>query len=159
MPVPLNPIAVGEFVALLAMLMFAPLTAPVEVGAKVTVSVADCPGVRTVPLGTPLVRNPAPVTVIAEIVTFAFPPFVSEVVCELLLPSFTFPNDKLPGFAPSVRVAACPVPERLITSEAGLPFVFNVTEPFTAPADDGSNVTLNVPLLPAPIVVDVLSPV
>jgi hypothetical protein len=158
-PVPLNPIAVGEFVALLAMLMFAPLTAPAEVGAKVTVSVADCPAVRTVPLGTPLALNPAPVTVIAEIVTFAVPLLVSKVVCELLPPSLTFPKDKFPGLAPSVKAAACPVPERLITSDAGLPFVFNVTEPFAAPADDGSNVTLNVPLLPAPIVVDVLSPV
>ena len=79
-PVPDKPITAGEFVALLAMVTPAPLTAPPEVGANVTVSVADWPGVSTVPFTIPFAMNPAHVTVTPEIVTFALPLFVTEVV-------------------------------------------------------------------------------
>jgi hypothetical protein len=157
--VPLSAIVAGEFVALLATLTLAPLTAPAAVGAKVTVSVADWPDVRIVPLETPLVLNPAPVTVTPEMVTFEFPVLVNEVVNELVPPTFTLPNERLVGLAPSNCVAACPVPERLIASDEGAPFVVRVIEPVTAPDEDGSNVALKVALAPAAIVVDVLRPV
>jgi hypothetical protein len=105
LPVPVKPMVRGEFVALLAILTLAPLTAPPEVGANVTVSVADCPGVRTVPLGMPLELNPAPLVVTVEIVTFEFPLFVTEVVRDVLLASNTLPKGRLVGLAPSSMVA------------------------------------------------------
>jgi len=157
-PVPDRLTTAGELVALLAMLTLAPATAPAVVGANVTVSVADWPGVSTVPFETPLALNPAPVTVTPEIVRFEFPLFVSDVVSELVLPSLTFPKDRLAGLAPSSKVAADPVPDRLITSGEGVPFVVNVTEPFTVVADDGVKMTLKLALPPAAIVVDVLRP-
>jgi hypothetical protein len=76
-PVPDRVIVVGEPVALLAMLTLAPFTAPGVVGANVTVSVADCPGVSIVPFDTPLALKPAPATVTLETVMFEFPLFVS----------------------------------------------------------------------------------
>ena len=84
-PVPDKVTVDGELVALLAIVTLAPLTAPPDVGANVTVSGTDCPGVRTVPFRIPLALNPVPVTVTLEIVTFAFPLLVTEVVFWLLL--------------------------------------------------------------------------
>ena len=83
-PVPDRLIVAGEFVALLAMPTL-PLLAPPDVGANVTVRVADCPGVSILPLTIPFALNPAPVTVMPEIVTLEFPLFVTEVVNWLLL--------------------------------------------------------------------------
>jgi hypothetical protein len=92
-------------------------------------------------------------------VTFELPLFVTDAVNWLLLASSTFPNARVVGLTPSDRVATCPVPERLIASEEGAPFVVRVIEPVTAPDEDGSNVALKVALAPAAIVVDVLRPV
>jgi len=158
-PVPDRLIVVGELVALLAIVTLAPLTAPAVVGANVTVRVADCPGVSTVPFEIPLALNPAPVVVTLEIVMFEFPLFVTDVVSEVLLPSPTLPNDKLDGFAPREKVAAAPVPDKLITSGDGVPFVVSVMLPVTGLAEDGVKIALKVVLPPAAIVVDVDSPV
>jgi len=146
-------------VALLAILTLAPLTAPDDVGANVTVKVADCPGVSVVPLASPLALNPAPVVVTLEIVMFEFPLFVSDVVRELVLPVFTFPKERLVGLAASDSVAVAPVPERLIVRDDGVPFVARAMLPLTDPAEDGVNVALNVTLPPATIVLDVERPV
>lgn len=100
-PVPVRVITAGELVALLATLTFAPLTAPPDVGANVTVNVVDCPAVNTVPPGTPLALKPAPVAVTPEIVTLEFPLFVSDVVLELVVSSVTLPKARLVGFEPS----------------------------------------------------------
>jgi hypothetical protein len=158
-PVPDKAIVIGEFDALLAMLTFAPLTAPPVVGANLTVSAAVCPGVNTVPLDTPLALNPAPVTVTAEIVMFDCPLFVNVLVSEPIPSSSTLPKARLAGFAPSDTVAAWPVPERLITSEEGVPLVVSVIDPFNVEAEEGSKVASNVALPLAAIVVDVVSPV
>jgi hypothetical protein len=83
-PVPERLMVVGEPVALLATLTFAPVTAPPFVGENVTVRVTDCPGIRTVPFDTPLTENPAPVVATAEIVMFELPLFVSTVGKELV---------------------------------------------------------------------------
>jgi hypothetical protein len=158
-PVPDKLIVVGEFVALLAMVMLAPLTTPGVVGANVTVRVADCPGVSTVPLEMPLALNPAPTTVTLEIVMLEFPLLVIDVVDEALLPSFTFPKLKVVGFATSVNAAAAPLPDRLITSGEGVPFVVSVMVPFTIVEEDGVKTALNVVLPPAAMAVDVERPV
>jgi hypothetical protein len=140
------------------MLTLAPFTAPPVVGANVTVKTADWPADRIVPFEIPLALNPVPITVTPEIVTLEFPLLETVVINELLLPSITFPNTKLEGFAPTDSVVACPVPDISIISGEGAPLVVNAIEPFTVPADNGSNVASNVALAPGPIVVDVLSP-
>jgi len=150
--------AVGVLVALLATLTPAPVTAPAVVGSKVTVRVAVCPGVRTVPFVTPLALNPAPVVVSPEIVTLEFPLLVSVEACELDVFSVCVPKPKLAGFALNVRVAAKPVPVRLIVIDKGAPFVVSCTDPVTAPALVGANAALNARLPPAAIVEDVVSP-
>jgi hypothetical protein len=70
-----------------------------------------------------------------------------------------FPNDKLLGLAPSKNVGACPVPDKLIVRDDGLPFVASTIEPVTDPLAEGSKVALNVVLAPAATVVDVVRPV
>ena len=141
------------------MLTLAPLTVPPVVGANVTVKVADWLALSTVPLEIPLALKPAPLAVTPEIATLEFPLFVMVVVCELVVPSITFPKAMLAGLAPTEYVAVCPVPDKLITRGDGVAFVVSLIEPLTAPADEGSNVALNVALPPGPIDVDVLSPV
>jgi hypothetical protein len=90
---------------------------------------------------------------------FDCPLFVNVLVSELLLSSSTFPKARLAGLAPSDTVAAWPVPERLITSEEGVPLVVSAIDPFDVEGDEGPKVALNVALPPAAIVVNVLSPV
>ena len=150
---------VGELVALLVIVTLAPPTVPAEAGAKVTVRVADCAGVSTVPFGMPLSLNPAPVTVTPEIVMFELPLLVTIVVSELSLPSPTLPKDKLVGLTPSDSADAAPVPDKLMTSGEGVPFVVSVILPLTAAAEDGVKTALKFVLPPAAIVVDAESPV
>jgi len=156
-PVPDKPIVSGA--VLLVTVMPAPVTAPGAVGTNDTVRVADCPGMRTVPLGMPLALNPVPVTFTLEIVMLPFPLLVMDVVSEELLPSFTFPKLRVEGLAPSDKVAVAPMPDRLITSGEGVPFVVSVMLPVTVAADDGVKTALKVALPPAAIVVDVERPV
>lgn len=149
----------GEPVALLAIFTLAPVTAPAVVGANVTVSVADCPGVRIVVFDTPLAVNPAPAVVTPETVMLEFPLFISVDVSWLELFTFTVPKFKLGGAAVSMCVAATPVPVRLIVSGEGVPLVVSVTDPLMAVADAGVKTALNVTLVPAAMVVAVDSPV
>jgi hypothetical protein len=158
MPVPERLTAVGEPVALLATLTL-PLTAPPLVGSNVTESATDWPAPSTVPASEPAAVKPFPDKVTLEIVTLALPVLVRVVESEPLLSSSTFPKLRVEGLALSDAVAARPVPERLMASEEGVPFVASDTVPLAAPAAEGSNVTLNEALLPAAIVVEVLNPV
>jgi hypothetical protein len=87
---------VGEFVALLVAVTL-PVALPVAAGAKVTFKVAVCPGVRVVPVGTPLTLKPAPETVMFEIARLELPEFVSVTGRVLLALVFTFPKLKLVG--------------------------------------------------------------
>ncbi len=155
---PVRVIVVGEPVALLATFTLAPVTAPPVVGANVTVSVADCPGVRIVPFETPLALNPAPVTVTPETVMLELPLFINDDVSWLELFTFIVPKLKLAGLAASTRVAATPAPLRLIVSEEGAPLVVNMMDPVTLVADTGAKMAFNVTLAPAAIVVDVVTP-
>jgi hypothetical protein len=58
-PVPDREIVTGDEAALLVTVTL-PVTLPVADGAKVTLSVAVCPGVKICPEETPLAVNPAP---------------------------------------------------------------------------------------------------
>jgi hypothetical protein len=92
--VPAREIASGEFVALLVTVTV-PVTFPVAAGAKVTFSVAVCPAVRMVPVGTPLALNPAPEMLRLEMVMFAAPELVKVTGRMLLLPTVTLLKFKL----------------------------------------------------------------
>ena len=108
---------------------------------------------------TPLALKAVPVTVTPEIVTFEFPPFVSVVVSELVLPTFTFPKIKFAGFSPRRRVAATPVPlSEMANGEPGA-LVTSETDPVTLPEELGAKTALNVVVLPGAIVTGTTRPV
>ena len=56
-----------------------------------------------------------PLALIAVIVALAFPVFVNVTVCWLLLPTDTFPNATLPGFATMLELLVTPVPTIVTT--------------------------------------------
>lgn len=144
---------------MLAIVTPAPLTAASDVGANVTVNRTDCPGVKVMPLESPLAVNPAPVVVTLEIVTLEFPVFLTDVVSELVLPAAKLPKERLVGLAPSDRVGADPDPERPITSDEGVPFVARVILPLAGAEEAGVKAALNVRLPPAAIELAVERPV
>jgi hypothetical protein len=149
----------GELAALLAITTLAPAALPALLGENVTVSVADCPGVRIVPPETPLAPKPAPLTLTLDIFMLEFPVFVSVELNDLLPPSVTEPKFKLAGLIPSEAFAAEPVPVTPITKGEGTPFVASVIEPLTAELELGANTALNVRLEFGAMVVEVDNPV
>jgi hypothetical protein len=97
---PLKAIVSGEPGALLAIETL-PLAAPAAVGANFTVNDALEFALMVWGALSPLMLNPVPVTLAAEIVTEAVPLLVSVIFCVALLPTFTFPKLKLAGLADS----------------------------------------------------------
>ncbi len=142
-PVPDTLIVAGEFVALLA-ICTEPATAPAAVGANCTVTVTDWFGLSVSPELTPLAVKPAPLTFTADTVTLALPVFVSDTLCEALLPSFTLPKLKLDPLKLRVCVAATPVPLSAIESGEFCALLVIVAEPVIDPAAVGAKLMLNV---------------
>jgi hypothetical protein len=130
------------------------------VGANVTFKVAVCAGERVTGVVTPLALNPAPLTVICEIVMLELPALLNVAEFWLLLPTFTLPKLKLVGFAESVNVAATPVPlkARGVFGELGS-LLARVKLPLTLPADWGAKTMLKVVFCPAPSESGTVSPV
>jgi len=154
-PVPFKLIVVGEFGALLAIEML-PLALPAAVGANFALNVVLNPAPNVSGVVIPVVLKPAPVTVTAEIVTVALPPFVRVMVCEVFVPVATLPNAALVGVAASC--ACVPVPFKLIVvGELGALLTIEML-PFAFPAATGVNLALKVVLSPAPNVSGVLNP-
>jgi hypothetical protein len=156
-PVPDREIVTGEFVALLAIVIF-PERSTAVVGVNLTLSVAVPPAAITCPDTTPDEVYPVPVTVTLDTVTLELPAFVSVTLRELLLPTFTFPKLRLVALAFNRRVDATPVPESEI-ERGDVPLLFvSEIEPFIRPATLGANVTLNVVFPPAAIFAGTVSP-
>src|SRR5580698_9870479 len=154
-PVPLKLIVAGEFGASLTIEIL-PLTLPADVGANLALNVVLNPAPNVTGVVIPVVLKPAPVTVTAEMVTVALPPFVSVMVCELFVPVATLPNAAVVGVAASC--ACVPVPLKLIVvGELGALLTIEML-PLTLPADVGANFALNVVLSPAPKVSGVVNP-
>jgi hypothetical protein len=154
-PVPLKLIVVGELGALLTIEML-PLALPADVGANLALNVVLSPAPNVTGVVIPVVLKPAPVTVTAEIVTVAVPPFVRVMVCELLVPVATLPNAVLVGDAASC--ACVPVPlNAIVVGEFGALLTIEML-PLALPAVVGANLALNVVLSPAPNVSGVLNP-
>ena len=139
--------------------VIAPIALPAAVGANATFSVAVCPGVKVMPLLAPLTEYPAPVTLTPEMLTFAFPAFVSVALKKLLLPTNTLPKSSALVFDTSSAVAAVVLPFTEITSgEFGASLVSEI-DPVMFPAVVGANTTLNVVLWPAAMLAGNVSPV
>ena len=75
-PVPESEIVSGEFVALLDTVTV-PAELPADAGVNVALNVAVCPGVKIVPVGTPLAVKPAPEMLTLETVTLELPALVN----------------------------------------------------------------------------------
>jgi hypothetical protein len=90
-PVPLKVIVEGELVAVLTTVTL-PGRLPVEVGANLTLSVADCPAARLRGSVIPLVLYPAPLTLICEMETLEFPVLEIVTLCVALVPVVRLPK-------------------------------------------------------------------
>jgi hypothetical protein len=136
-----------EFVALLV-IVIVPDELPVAAGANFAERVAFWPAGMVTGVVSPLMLKPVPVMVAWEIVALALPLFVSVIVCELLLPTATFPKAKLPGLAISDAFAATPLPEK--ESVCGDPGALSVKTmlPVTPPAAVGAKTILKEVLWP-----------
>jgi hypothetical protein len=64
-----------------------PLRLPLDCGAKVVVSLTLWPGAKVNGMPSPLMLNPAPETVVWEIVRFALPVLLRTADCDKLLPT------------------------------------------------------------------------
>ena len=115
-------------------------------------------GSKTKPELTPLVVNPAPVTLTLEIVTFEFPVLVSVTLNGVLVPSVTLPKLNVAGLALSVSVAATPVPVSAIAKGEPEPLLVREIDPLALPAVVGEKAALNVVVAPTAIVAGVESP-
>jgi hypothetical protein len=136
-PSPVSPIVAGEFVALLVTFTL-PLTLPVVFGAKVTSTVADCPGAIVVPLVTPPVVIPAPLAVIPKSETLEFPVFFNVNAKVWDLPTVSFPKLRLAGVAVIVRAVVSPVPLTVIVKVLFDALLSIKTVPATYPVTVGA---------------------
>ena len=94
----------------LEVMLTLPLTAPLAAGANFTVNEVLCPAFNVKGKLSPLILNPVPLALAAEIVRLVPPEFVSVSDKLELLPTVTLPNAKLVGFGVSVPCVT-PVPE------------------------------------------------
>jgi len=104
-PVPESAITIGEFAALLAIVIL-PVALPLAAGSNVALNAAVCPDARIRPEDTPLAPNPAPATITLEIVTLELPVLVMVTPCVLVFDTLTLPNATLTELLLSVEAAA-----------------------------------------------------
>lgn len=154
-PVPLKVIVIGEFGALLTIETL-PLALPADVGANLALNVVLSPAPKVSGAVIPVALKPVPETVTAEIVTVPVPPFVSVMVCELLVPAATLPNAVLVGAAASCACVPAPL-NMIVVGEFGALLTIEML-PLALPAATGVNLALNVVLSPPPSVSGVLNP-
>ena len=147
-PVPERETVAGELVALLTTERL-PVTVPVVVGAKATLTVVVWPAARVRGSESPLRVNPVPVKLACETVTLAVPVLDRVTVWGLLvLPTVTFPKLKLDGLAASSKLPA-PVPESETVAGELVALLTTERLPVALPATDGAKVTVKVALWPA----------
>lgn len=108
-------IEIGEFVALLA-IVIVPEKAAAVAGENTTLSVTACPGATTAPASAEEVLKLCAEMLTPAIVVGALPEFVSVIIAELLEPTTIFPKLKLEESALS-----CGAPDGCMTeSMAGV---------------------------------------
>ena len=91
-PEPVKAIVAGELGASLAMLIV-PERLPAVVGANAALMLVLAPTSNVAGVVSPLTLNPVPLTDNWEMVSGAFPVFVSVKACDLVWPSTTLPNE------------------------------------------------------------------
>jgi hypothetical protein len=133
----------GEPLALLV-IVTDPLAFPDNSGAKITLNVRACVGVKVTGVPAPLRLNPAPLTMIDETVTSELPVLVTVTVFVKDSPIVRLPKLRLVLLNDTVCVELTPLPLRPIV--AGLPGALLTTEmlPVEVPAAVGANRALNV---------------
>jgi len=144
-PVPDNEIVAGELPASLETVAVA-LAAPALWGAKATVMEVEAPA-ATVNGVTVLVLKAKPegATLIDETVTVALPELERVTVFELVLPTFTLPNERDTGEAFSVPTGVeTPVPLKVTTLGELLRLLTIEAEPLALPTLVGANATVAV---------------
>lgn len=134
---------VGALLASLASVIV-PLAFPAAVGANATFTETLCPAAKLIGNVGPLAVNVAADELIDEIFTVVPPVFVTEKLCEPVLPTLTFPMLTLAGFADSAPAVAAAVPVPLTATVVGalLALLPTVITPLASPAAVGVNVTV-----------------
>jgi hypothetical protein len=140
-PVPLSAIVSGEPGALLV-IEAVPLALPAVVGENVALKEVLCPGLRVSGAVMPLMVNPVPDALAAEMVTLAVPEFVNVTVCDPLLPTSTLPKLTLAGLG--VSCPCTPVPAREMAAGELVALLVTLTLPVTLPVTPGANSTFSV---------------
>ena len=121
-----------------------PLSVPPAMGENTTLNVRCCPAESVTGVPAPLNANPAPLSVIPEIVTLALPVFVTVTVCVEDDPAFTLPKARLALLKESVCEAATPMPLNTIVAGEFAALLTIETAPLTVPADVGENTMLKL---------------
>ena len=149
-PVPLKAMVAGDPGALLEIETL-PEALPETVGVNVAVKVAFPPAAIVWPTERPVILNPGPEALDAEIVRVAFPVFVRVIVCGLLAPTATLPKFSLAGLITICACVVTAVPLRAIVSgEVGALLVI-VIVPVGLPLVVGANLAVNDAFCPAAI--------
>jgi len=141
----------------LLMIVTAPVALPAAAGANVAVKVVVWPAFR-VKGASPLMLKPAPDATACEIAMEAAPEFVSVTDWLPLVPTVTFPYDRLPGVARRAALSVVPVPvsSRLCVEFGALSI--NLMLPAAPCAAEGANLTLKDTLLVAASVTGTVRP-
>jgi hypothetical protein len=153
--VPLNAIAKGDPGALLVIEML-PLALPVAVGVKPAVNDALCPALIVTGAVIPLMLNPAPETLAAEIVTLAVPVLFNVTVADPLLPTCTLPRLTLAGLALSPPCVPVPL-NPIAKGDPGAVLVIEML-PLALAVAVGAKPAVNDALCPALIVTGAVIP-
>ena len=142
-PVPLNATCKGELDASL-LIVIVPVILPTVVGANEAVIVALCDVLSVMGVVTPLEVMPAPVLVMLEILTAAFPVFVKTICFCTELPIATDPKLTVVEFAfncPVAAVVPLPLNATVVVGLVGSLLVI-VKLPVELPAAVGEKVTV-----------------
>jgi len=119
-----------------------PPALPVAEGVNCALKVVFCPAASVSGTDKPVMLNPVPDALAAEIVTPAAPELLNVMVCVPLLPTSTFPKLKLNGLGES---AACvPLPAREATVGELRALLLIETLPDALPGAVGANCALKV---------------
>jgi hypothetical protein len=149
-PVPLSGTAVGELVALLAILTL-PVRLPAVVGSNRTLNVVVPPAGIVAGVASPLTLKAPPLSPICEIVSDAVPVFVTVKLSDFVCPSATLPKLKLDGETDN--------PASAMLSDGFDALLAMVIDPDVLPDAVGVNVTLSVILEDAFTVTGAVAPV
>ena len=121
-----------------------PVALPVALGENLAANVVLCPTFNVNGAARPVMLNPVPDALPAEIATLAVPVFVSVTFTDALAPTSRLPKLTLVGFA--VRFPCTPVPLSAIETFGSLAVLVIRMFPATAPTVVGANCAVKLVL-------------